>query len=554
MKNKRILLMISFLALGLHAVCLPVFAQQDNPKKIEKMITQGINSAFASTVRISAYDTLKKKANFTAFSGVTVSKEGHVLTAAHAMKTNQYYQISFPDGSQHIAVGMGRIAFKNDTVALDLGLIKIVDQGKWPYAALADNTKMKVSDLVLSISCPESFAKKTPNVRLGRLTNTNFKSGVFESTCKMEPGDSGGGLFNGAGELIGLHSYIKLGEEENFEIPVYYYQKYWAALNVAKDYKQLPAEEEQVVVTKTELGDFKIVPVQNLIKLDQNQTVYTLPITSQLNGLQSSILGTLVTFASKTYLVSKSSMVGVEPVVEIAKIKHSLKVLARQTENDLVLLEVVGNALKGIVLNNRDSVKTTLSRPGSLLVSALGGTQQYVSVLSSGLMPMPRSPGAFGANASFINQKVTITQIFPRGSADGVLKPKDIINSINGNPITLPAHYNEQVSGFYNGDTILIDITRDGENMKLKMPIKLFESNHAAYRFTGGRSLRSDGFVSVFVHDAAIKANECGSPVFDVDHRFYGINIARHSRTSAIILPPSVIIDFINQSLKRTAK
>jgi serine protease Do len=69
---------------------------------------------------------------------------------------------------------------------------------------------------------------------------------------------------------------------------------------------------------------------------------------------------------------------------------------------------------------------------------------------------------------------------------------------------------------------------------------------HTADGFPGGRSLRSDGFRKVFAQDAALKASECGGPVFDGNGRFVGINIGRHSRTSTIVMPADVIAEFVN--------
>jgi serine protease Do len=50
-----------------------------------------------------------------------------------------------------------------------------------------------------------------------------------------------------------------------------------------------------------------------------------------------------------------------------------------------------------------------------------------------------------------------------------------------------------------------------------------------------------DGFKKLFAHDANIKSDECGGPVFDAEGNFYGINIARFSRTTTLAIPADVI-------------
>jgi serine protease Do len=61
------------------------------------------------------------------------------------------------------------------------------------------------------------------------------------------------------------------------------------------------------------------------------------------------------------------------------------------------------------------------------------------------------------------------------------------------------------------------------------------------------KSLRRDGFTSVISHDAVIPPNSCGGPVYDVDGKFVGVNIARHSRVRTFFVPASLIREFIEK-------
>ena len=69
--------------------------------------------------------------------------------------------------------------------------------------------------------------------------------------------------------------------------------------------------------------------------------------------------------------------------------------------------------------------------------------------------------------------------------------------------------------------------------------------DHIVFRFTDGRSERADGFEHVLVHDGRLKPAECGGPLYDTDGRFYGINIARFSRTSTLAIPAILISKFV---------
>jgi len=52
----------------------------------------------------------------------------------------------------------------------------------------------------------------------------------------MEPGDSGGGLFDLEGRLIGIHSYINKDLGDNFDIPVNDFRDHWDQLCTPSDF------------------------------------------------------------------------------------------------------------------------------------------------------------------------------------------------------------------------------------------------------------------------------------------------------------------------------
>ena len=47
----------------------------------------------------------------------------------------------------------------------------------------------------------------------------------------MEPGDSGGALFDLDGRVIGIHSKVGRSMTQNFEVPINVYKSYWTELN-----------------------------------------------------------------------------------------------------------------------------------------------------------------------------------------------------------------------------------------------------------------------------------------------------------------------------------
>ena len=86
--------------------------------------------------------------------------------------------------------------------------MKIVGEADFPWAELGSSSDLVRNQPCLSISHPGGLqSQRGPVIRFGRVLAKNSR-GHIHNTCLMEPGDSGGGLFDLEGRVIGIHSYI----------------------------------------------------------------------------------------------------------------------------------------------------------------------------------------------------------------------------------------------------------------------------------------------------------------------------------------------------------
>lgn len=161
-------------------------------------------------------------------SGVIISKEGYVLTAGHVSGAkDRDVTIIFHDGKKAKGKTLGR------NVAIDSGLIKITDSGKWPYAEMGSSKDLKAGHWCLATGHPGGYqTDREPVVRLGRVVQS--RGDVIRTDCTLVGGDSGGPLFDMQGRVIGIHSRISRGFSENFHVPVQTYVETWDRL-VAKE-------------------------------------------------------------------------------------------------------------------------------------------------------------------------------------------------------------------------------------------------------------------------------------------------------------------------------
>jgi S1-C subfamily serine protease len=143
-------------------------------------------------------------------SGVVITPDGFMLTNAHVIGSGRRVRASFTDGSDVQASVVGVDALS------DLGLLRL-DSAAAPTAELGDAAKLRVGQLVVAIGNPHGYAGSvTAGVvsALGRSlpardrTATRMIDDVIQTDAALNPGNSGGALVNGSGEVVGINTAV----------------------------------------------------------------------------------------------------------------------------------------------------------------------------------------------------------------------------------------------------------------------------------------------------------------------------------------------------------
>ncbi len=543
-----------------------VTAQEFDRNKLQGLIDNAVQKAYASSVKMWGFDTVRKVQNSAQFSAVVVSPEGRIITVAHAISPNRVYKVLFPDGKECLAIALGRIALKGTSNLPDVGMLQIIDKGTWPYAEMGWSSSLKIDEPCISIAYPESLGQSLPFVRWGRITRKVDRWGFLHSTCVMEVGDSGGPLFDLSGRVIGLHSRADTSEEVNYEVPIDTIRTYWTALGLANDYRTTPETKDAIgtdpmvdkIISIPELAD---LPVQ-FGDVDTKYNKYCIQLTSKMEGTDQKILGTVISlngiYSGPTYnnvslVLSKSSMIGEQPEILLAgEKKLQATVVARDKENDLVLLRVETKINDGISLNEIDPGN---NQPGRILISPFATEKAEISVLGSKpfhLLPRFNS-GYLGTTLSLREGKNVLTRVQANSPAsEALLSPRDEILYINETPVTNPGDFSGELQKHWPGEMVTVkgkNATGDFAKEIILGQRPAMTGTHVTEFFEGGKSFRRDGFKQVFIHDARIKPEECGGPVIGTDGYFYGLNIARFSRTTCVSIPKDILISFIKETL-----
>ena len=160
-------------------------------------------------------------------SGVVVSEDGLILTAAHVTSSMPNGVIViFPDGTRKAGEILGADYDR------DASMVQITDEGKYPFVLTGQSNGLQRNQWTVALGHSGGFdPTRKPPVRLGRvLANTDF---VVTDTAVVG-GDSGGPLFDVEGRVIGIHSNIGMTLSENRHVPIQVYLSQWEKLKEGK--------------------------------------------------------------------------------------------------------------------------------------------------------------------------------------------------------------------------------------------------------------------------------------------------------------------------------
>ena len=161
------------------------------------------------------------EANDGAGSGVIISPEGLILTAAHVIgKTGKKMKVRFANGKRASAISLGGSELS------DAGMLKIIDEGPWPFVDMAENQSSQIGDWCFGLGHPGGFdAKRGIVIRIGRIIGK--KDETMQTDSRLLGGDSGGPLFDFQGKVIAIHSRISQKPDQNFHVPIESFQANW---------------------------------------------------------------------------------------------------------------------------------------------------------------------------------------------------------------------------------------------------------------------------------------------------------------------------------------
>ncbi|MBL8288909.1 MAG: Do family serine endopeptidase [Rubrivivax sp.] len=137
-------------------------------------------------------------------SGFIISSDGLVLTNAHVVRDAKQVTVKLSDRREFAAKVLG-----SDT-ATDIAVLRIEAKGL-PTVTLGDPSTVQVGDWVLAIGSPYGFEQSATQGIVSAKGRSLPGDGVvpfIQTDAAVNPGNSGGPLFDAAGRVVGINAQI----------------------------------------------------------------------------------------------------------------------------------------------------------------------------------------------------------------------------------------------------------------------------------------------------------------------------------------------------------
>lgn len=421
-------------------VSINVVKKMTQEELLQQQVPEILKRFFGNQIIIPQQREPQEKTAFG--SAFFITKDGYLLTNHHVVEDASEVTIMLSDRREIDAKVIGSDA------RTDVALLKVEGQD-FPALNTGNIDQLKVGQPVLAIGSPFGFDySASAGIVSAKSRNMLGETSVpfIQTDVALNPGNSGGPLFNQQGQVIGVNSRIFSGTGGymglSFSIPID------VAMDVADQLKKTGK------VTRSYLG----VMLQDI---DRNLAeAYKLPKPE----------GSLITDVAPNSPASKAGLKAGDVILKfngasISRTSDLLNYLNRTTPNQTIQLEILRDDKTRVVSSNLTTAPDdTPAKADKAVEKERRGPVLGVAI--RGLSEEEKS-------RLEIRGGVFIQSVTPGGlAAQSRIQAGDVITQINGKSVLNPNEFVEQVSVLKNNTVARVGVIRSGRNAIIGLRIR----------------------------------------------------------------------------------
>jgi len=492
--------------------------------------------ASAATVRI--LPKIRAQRDIRNWSGVIVSENGYVATCAHHERlAGAEVTVALADGREV----PGRVLGMNWVT--DVGIVKITSDGPWPFAEVGDS-RLKVGTPATAIGFPHSYNEKKPLIRPTQVVAPPaYGDDLFlhlftdPETSQTVGGDSGGGLFDATGKLIGLHIQVS---PRNSHVRIEALRKQWDGLISAKTTVEQKAPGEDGLETAFATAANARVQGATVEVMCSGRAPAPGPLDMARRPADAAACIGLVV-SGNGHIVTKYSELDGELSCRLASgVGLPARVVRYSREDDLALLKVDATDLPKV------GWSTTALAPRTFIAAVIPGKAPVVGLISQSSREIPAEPQTESAQWQVRDGEAGLTFFGEPRDWERPFEKGDLIVSVEGRATPDLKAFREVMRPTpttwfaYPGDKVQVTVVRNTETLHLRCVIP------SPSRFSSQReSRRQSGFAQVMDGDITLSPAQAGAPAIDGNGDVVGIVIATRGVGHTHILQASVVRQFL---------
>ena len=278
------------------------------------------------------------------------------------------------------------------------------------------------------------------------------------------------------------------------------------------------------------------------------------------------VLGTVV--SDDGLIICKNSEFSTtRPGRVVVKFTHTnrpyrAKVVARDSEHDLVIIDINRKTDPGFEWGDSEGLVH-----GTWLVAGTSDSPPKVGVrggvLSANTREIKKAAGVIGVilgNGSKKIGGVQVRDLAKEGPAvKAGVKKNDVITAINGEEVFETAKLMDIIKSHDPGAKLKVSIKRGDKKMDFNITLGY---RNIVYKDMKSRndkmskkvSVRRTGFKSILQHDISLATTDMGGPLFDLEGKLVGINIAKANRVEFFAIPAAAIRQVLKDKADEIAK